>query len=73
MLSIFTEVQRCDAGEHLGQVSYDLDGVFGVPDDLEQVLVAHEIKARESGSLFLQVIAQRLLDAWAGSTRQMGE
>lgn len=39
-----------------------LNGLLAVTDDLEEVLVAHEIEAGEGGPLALEVVAEGLLD-----------
>ena len=45
-----------DAGEHLLEVLLEPREVLGVADDLEEVLVADEVEAREGGALPLQVL-----------------
>ena len=57
------EGEGADAGEHLLEVLLGLGDVAGVADDLEEVLVADEVEARERRALLLEVVAERLLDA----------
>ncbi|KAH9392991.1 hypothetical protein TYRP_006090 [Tyrophagus putrescentiae] len=58
-----------DAGKHLLEVLLQAGNVLAVADDLQQVLVADKVEAREAAALPLQVLAQRLLNL----PQQVGE
>ena len=53
-----THVHTC---EHLFEVFLQPRQIFGVADDLEEILVAHEVEPRERGPLPLQVLSEGLL------------
>ena len=57
VLVVLVKVDAVDAGEELLEVGLDDGGVGGLPQDLQQVVVADEVEARELSSLFLQTTA----------------
>ena len=57
------ELHLRDAGEELLEVRLDDDGVLGLAEDLEQVVVADEVEAREALPLLLEEVGERLLAA----------
>ena len=56
------DVERLDVVEALVEVPLHRLRVLGLAEDLEQVVVAEEVEAREDLPLRLEVHVQRLLD-----------
>ena len=72
VLLLGVEVDAVDAGEELLEVRLD-DGRFcGLAQDLEEVVVADEVKAGETGPLFFQELVEALL-ASLQSVEHVGE
>ena len=61
VLLLGVEVDAVDAGEELLEVRLDDGGLGRLAQDLEEVVVADEVKAREAGALLLQELVEALL------------
>mmetsp|Transcript_10644 Transcript_10644/g.10731 ORF Transcript_10644/g.10731 Transcript_10644/m.10731 type:complete len:340 (-) Transcript_10644:4108-5127(-) len=56
------KVHGRDPRKHLREVPLHHLDLFGVPNDFQQVFIAHEVEASEVGALLLEVVAEGLLD-----------
>ena len=61
-LEVLLELELVDAFEALAQEGLDAEGVLGLGQDLEQLVVGQEVEAREGETLGLQVVIEALLD-----------